>query len=135
VNTFATWIGGFGLNPADQDFNDDPDGDSIPNGIEHVFGSNPNSRSSGITEVSSTTSSLTCRHPLNPDLAGNVTYICEWSTDLSEWRSSGQLNTGGTRVTVVSSPPDPTGMVTVVLTITEGPNARLFGRLSAHHAS
>ena len=135
VNTFATWIGGFGLNPADQDFNDDPDGDRIPNGIEHVFGSNPNSRSSGITEVSFTTSSLTCRHPLNPDLAGNVTYICEWSTDLSEWRSSGQLNTGGTRVTVVSSPPDPTGMVTVVLTITEGPNARLFGRLSAHHAS
>jgi lysophospholipase L1-like esterase len=131
ANTFATWIGGFGLDLADQDFNDDPDADGLANGIEHVFGSNPNSRSVGITEVSATASSLTFRHPLNPNLAGNVDYDYQWSTNLVDWLPGGQTNSAGTRVTVTSSPPDTNDMSTVVLAITEGPAARLFGRISA----
>jgi lysophospholipase L1-like esterase len=131
ANTFATWIGSFDLDPSEQDFNLDPDDDGIPNGLEHVFGTNPDSHNPGITEFSTTPSSLSFRHPLNPDLAGNVTYKPEWSTDLAEWRSSGQSNSAGTRVTVTSSPWALDGMVTVVLVITEGPDQSLFGRLSA----
>jgi hypothetical protein len=130
-NTFATWLGGFGLDPADQDFNDDPDRDGIPNGVEHVLGSNPNGFSPGITGVSATPSSLTFRHPLNPDLAGDVTYSPQWSTDLAEWRASGEPNIGGTSATITSSPPDANGIVTVVITINEGPTKALFGRLSS----
>ena len=133
ANTYTTWIGSFDFDPADQDFNDDPDADGLANGIEHVFGSNPNSRNSGITDVSATTTLLTFRHPLNPVLAENVTYACEWSTDLTEWRSSGEANTGGIRVTADSSTPDPNGIVTVALTVTEGPAQALFARLSARH--
>jgi acyl-CoA thioesterase I len=130
-NTFATWISGFGIDPAAQGFNDDPDRDGIPNGIEHIFGNNPIGFSPGITAVSATPSSLTFRHPLNPDLAENVTYMPQWSTALAEWRSNGQANSAGIRVTVTSSPPDLNGMVTVVLAITEGPDQSVFGRLFA----
>jgi lysophospholipase L1-like esterase len=130
-NTFATWIGGFGLAQAEQDFNDDPDADGLPNGIEHVFGTDANATSIVISEVSSTASSLTFRHPLNPDLAGNVAYAYQFSTDLVGWLQGDQTNSAGTRVMVTSSSPDTSGMVTVVLAITEGPAARLFGRLEA----
>jgi hypothetical protein len=44
---------------------------------------------------------------------------------------SSQLNTHGTRVTIVPSLPDANGHVTTVLSITEGPIAKLFGRLVA----
>jgi lysophospholipase L1-like esterase len=129
--TFESWISGFGLDPADQDLLDDPDHDGLSNGIEHVLGSNPNSISSGFAEITAAASSLTFRHPLNPNLAENITFAYEWSTDLSAWHSSGQTNAGGTRATLASSPPDANGIVTVVITITEGPGAKLFVRLVA----
>ena len=131
TNTFESWIGGFGIDPAEQDFNLDPDRDGIPNGIEHVFGSNPNSFSRGIAAISATATSLTFLHPLSPNIAANVSFAYEWSTDLTEWRSGGQLNAGGTRAIAVPSPPDQYGIVTVALTITEGPAQALFGRLVA----
>jgi hypothetical protein len=129
--TFESWIAGFSLDPADQDFLDDPDQDGMANGIEHVFGTSPNAPSTGISGVASTASSLTFRHPLNPDLAENVSYAYEWSSDLSDWRSGGEMNAGGTRVGIAPAPSDGNGMVSVVLTVTEGSIAKIFGRLSA----
>jgi lysophospholipase L1-like esterase len=129
--TFESWIGGFNLDPADQDFLGDPDEDGLPNGIEHVFGTPPNSPGTGITDVSSSGPSLTFRHPLNPDLVEDVSFDYEWSSDLSDWRSSGEMNAGGTRVGIAPSPPDGNGMVSVALAVTEGSAAKLFVRLSA----
>jgi len=129
--TFESWIAGFSLDPADQDFLDDPDQDGMANGIEHVFGTSPNAPSTGISGVTSTASSLTFRHPLNPDLAEDVSYAYEWSSDLSDWRSGGEMNAGGTRVGIAPAPSDGNGMVSVVLSVTEGSAAKLFGRLSA----
>jgi hypothetical protein len=129
--TFESWIAGFSLDPADQDFLDDPDQDGMANGIEHVFGTSPNAPSTGINGVTSTASSLTYRHPLNPDLAEDVSYAYEWSSDLSDWRSAGEMNTGGTRVGIAPSPPDGVAMVSVVLSVTEGSSAKLFVRVVA----
>jgi hypothetical protein len=129
--TFESWIAGFSLDPADQDFLDDPDLDGMANGIEHVFGTNPKVPSTGISGVTSTASSLTFRHPLNPDLAEDVSYAYEWSSDLSDWRSAGEADAAGTRVGISPSPRDGNGMVSVVFTVTGGSAATLFGRLSA----
>ena len=129
--TFESWIAGFSLDPVDQDFLDDPDQDGMANGIEHVFGTSPNAPSTGISGVTPTASSLTFRHPLNPDLAENVSYAYEWYTDLAEWRSAGEANAGGTRVGIAPSPPDGSGIVSVVHTLTGGAGVKLFSRLSA----
>jgi lysophospholipase L1-like esterase len=129
--TFESWISGFGLAPADQPFDADPDRDGLPSGMEHVFGTNPNGFTQGLTEISASASSLTFRHPLNPTRATTVGYTYEWSADLTNWRTSGQLNASGTRAAFVPSPPDGNGQVTVVLTITAGPAVRLFTRMVA----
>jgi hypothetical protein len=47
-----------------------------------------------------------------------------------EWKTSGQTNTGGTTATIAASAPV-SGVVTVTVTITGGPSAKLFGRLVA----
>ena len=131
IPTFESWISGFGIAPTEQQFNADPDRDGVASGIEHVFGTNPNGFTQGITEVSATASTLTFRNPLNAAIAGTVGYGYEWSTDLTDWRSSGELNNGGTRATVTNSAPDTNGMVTVIITITQGPGGKLFGRVVA----
>jgi hypothetical protein len=59
-----------------------------------------------------------------------VTASYEWSTDLIEWKSSGQTNTGGTTATITVSPPV-ADVVTVTMTVTSGPATKLFGRLAA----
>jgi autotransporter-associated beta strand protein len=41
VTGFDSWIGGFGLDPADQDPTDDPDFDGLDNLAEYVLGGNP----------------------------------------------------------------------------------------------
>ena len=38
---FLAWIEGFGLDPADQDRTDDPDGDGMANVVEYLTGGNP----------------------------------------------------------------------------------------------
>ena len=131
ANTFEAWVEGFGLAASERDFTDDPDGDGLANGIEHVLGTSPAAFSSGVSAESATTSSLTFRHPLNAALATNVAYSPQWSTDLVEWRASGQMNAAGTRATVVSSAPDGGGIITVTISITEGAAATLFGRVAA----
>ncbi len=52
--TFSTWISRpeFGLAAADRDLFDDPDGDSIDNGIENFFGTHPGRPTQGLLAVS-----------------------------------------------------------------------------------
>jgi autotransporter-associated beta strand protein len=125
--TYADWLA---ANAPATGFETDTDKDGIPNGVENVLGSNPNTYNSGLTEVSSTTNSVFFQHTLNPTVASDVSYSYQWSTDLVEWKASTETNTGGTTVTINPSAPA-LGVVTVTITITDGPSAKLFGRLIA----
>jgi len=127
INNYAYWLS---LNSPATGFQTDTDGDGIPNGVENVLGSNPNAFNQGLTEVSSTANSVTFKHTLNPTAASDVTYGYRWSTGLSEWKASGETNTGGTTATISASAPV-SGVVIVTITITGGPSAKLFGELVA----
>jgi hypothetical protein len=126
-NTYSSWLT---ANAPATGFQTDTDGDGVPNGVENVLGSSPNTFNQGLTEVASTANSVTFKHTLNPTVASDVTYSYRWSTDLTEWKADGETNTGGTTATIVASAPV-SGVVTVTITITGGPSTKLFGELVA----
>ena len=126
-NTYADWLST--KSPA-TGFETDSDHDGIPNGVENILGTNPNTCSQGLIEVAATATSLTFKHALNPTMASDVTRSYQWSTDLVDWRSGGETNNGGTTATITPSAPA-AGIVTVIVTITHGPANKLFGRLVA----
>lgn len=128
--TFETWIAAYSLAPADQTFTSDPDRDGITNGLEQLFATNPTTFTPGPIALTASANTLTFQHPLNATAAAAVTHTYEWSTDLVEWRTSNQLNATGTRATITPSAPDINGNVTVTITITQGPNVKLFGRVT-----
>ena len=127
-NTYATWLA---ANAPATGFTTDTDNDGVPNGVEHVLGTNPNTASAGLTQVAATANSITFQHQLNPARANDVSYTYQWSTDLTEWRTSGQTNAGGVQTLISASAPDANGTVTVTMTITSGSSTRLAGRLVA----
>jgi hypothetical protein len=128
---FATWISSFTFAPgADISAEGDADNDGISNVMENVFGTPPNAASAGVAGISGSAGSVGFQHPLNPSLAGDVSYSYQWSTDLAEWRASGVANTGGTVVTI--SPGAPVvGVVTVSAAVTTGAAGKLFTRIVA----
>jgi autotransporter-associated beta strand protein len=126
-NTYASWLT---ANAPATGFITDSDFDGVPNGVEHVLGSNPNTSSAGLTNVSATASSATFAHSLNPSLATDVSYSYEWSSDLVEWKASGIANTAGAIATIAPSTPV-SGVVTVTTTLTSGTATKLFTRIKA----
>jgi fibronectin-binding autotransporter adhesin len=126
-DTFASWIA---ANPPATGFATDSDNDGLPNAVENLLGSNPNAFNVGLTQISATASSAAFQHALNPTAASDVTRSYQWSTDLTEWKTSGETNSSGTTATIVDSPPA-AGVVTVTITITDGPTEKVFGRLVA----
>jgi autotransporter-associated beta strand protein len=135
-NTFASWMGTYDFSAfpgADLSATGDADNDGITNLIEQVFGTAPNAATSGLTQVSATSTSVTFKHHLNPDLASDVTYSYQWSTDLGEWKASGESDTGGTTASIAAGTPV-ADEVTVTATISDGPAARIFVRVVAVQA-
>jgi len=135
-STFASWMAGYDFSAfpgADLSATGDADNDGITNLIEQVLGTAPNAATSGLTEVSATSNSVTFKHHLNPDLASDVTYSYQWSTDLGEWKASGASDTGGTTATITAGAPV-ADEVTVTATISAGPAARIFVRVVAVQA-
>jgi lysophospholipase L1-like esterase len=116
---FASWLTAHA--PA-TGFATDSDQDGLSNGIEHVFGTNPNTFTSGLSVTSATPTSLTFRHRLNPSIATDVAYSYQWSTDLVTWSAPGS---------VTASAPDAAQMVNVTISVPASPATRLFGRLTA----
>lgn len=133
-NDLAAWMAGFTFaSGADTSATGDADNDSISNLVENIFGTAPNAATAGLTQVSGTASSVTFKHPLNADLASDVTYLYQWSTDLSDWKASGQSNTGGTITTIAAGAPV-SGEVTVTASVTAGTATKLFVRITANQA-
>lgn len=126
--SFSDWLA---LNPPATGFGTDSDNDGVPNGVENILGTNPNANSAGLTLISATTNSVSYQHPLNPNMASDVTHGYQWSSDLLEWKASGETNSGGTTATITPSAPV-AGVVTVTVAITDGQSSKLFGRLFAN---
>jgi autotransporter-associated beta strand protein len=133
ANDYAAWIAPFGV--SDPSFGGDPDNDGVNNGVENVLGSNPSVYSNGLTQVSAAAGSFKFRHNQSNTIATDVTKTYQWSTDLVEWKASGQTNTGGITATIaavtitdVVAPGNDVIEVTVTAT---GTPAKVFGRLVA----
>ncbi len=136
-NTYASWIGGFGVGGqtgANQDF----DNDNLSNSVENVLGSNPSVYSAGLTQISATASSVKFRHNQSNTIATDVTGSYQWSPDLVNWAASG-VSIGATTATIghvtitdVNAPAN--DLIEVTVTVTTGPATKLFGRLVATKA-
>lgn len=82
-------------------FNEDHDGDGLPNGIEHVLGSDPNAPGAHpmrLIRVDSKT--LALHHPLTPGMAADVARGYEWSRDLTDWHRGGESDSSGLTVNI-----------------------------------
>ena len=126
--TYASWLAGH--SPA-SGFEADSDQDGISNALEHVFGTDPNTRDMGIRGITKNATSLGFSHPLNPDIATDVSYGYQWSTGLAGWLPSGGTNGSGVKVEINPSSPDDDGIVTVVAMVTAGSTRGLFVRIHA----
>lgn len=116
-------------------FNDDPDGDGLQNGIEHLLGTSPNSFDSQVLKSPRRSGNIfTFNHSLANDRAEDVTYIYEWSTDMIQWYQSGETSIQGQRVTITarkltdSAAPD-NDQIQVALTMTAGTMVQMFSRI------
>ncbi len=129
-DSFADWLL---ANPPATGFETDSDNDGLSNGIENLLGTDPNAFSQGLTQVSATGTSTTFAHSLSATPASDVTLSYQWSTDLVEWKASGETNTALTTATITPSLPV-AGQVTVTAAITTGPSEKIFIRLVATRA-
>ena len=136
ANTFATWIAGYPALGSATGFNDDPDGDGIPNGLENFFGTDPTRAAAGVTHITSTGTALKFRHTRSNTVASNVTAVYQWSSDLVNWFSTGQTNSQGISATIVSTVITDTSapandVLEVTVTFTSGASTHMFARIEA----
>lgn len=128
-DTFSKWIAdpAFGLDPAVQGFNDDPDADGIPNGVENFFGTHPGEFSPSLQGVVVTGGTATFTHPQNAPPATDITVAYRWSTDLQAFHASGSTDANGTSVEISSQADTPSaGTTTVTATVSGTSTERLF---------
>ena len=83
---FEGWISApaFDLDPAEQGFAMDPDGDNLANGIEAWFGTRPDEVSSGLAGFSRGGLSSIFTHPQNDAPPGDLIAFYQWSPNLAD---------------------------------------------------
>jgi hypothetical protein len=125
-DTFAEWIATFPGVGGLTGLTDDPDGDSIPNGVENFFGTHPGESTRGLIAGTTTGNTFTFTHPQGA-LAGDLTQTYRWSTDLKSFHGDGETIGGTTvRFSCAPDPVVPGTATTVTATITGSPVERLF---------
>ena len=117
TNDFNSWIDGFGLDPADQDFEDDSDLDGLDNGLESWFGTHPGQFNGGLADLFSDSITTTFTHPQNLSAPTDVSGFYEWSPNLTDWYASGTGPVGGP--TVIMNPVTVGSTTTVTATASE----------------
>jgi hypothetical protein len=117
TNDFNSWIAGFGLDPADQDFDDDSDLDGLDNGLEAWFGTHPGQFNGGLADLSSNDITTTFTHPQNLSAPADVSGFYQWSPNLTDWYASGTGPVGGP--TVIMNPVTVGGTTTVTASASE----------------
>jgi hypothetical protein len=108
----------FGLSANEKGFNDDPDEDNLPNGIEAFFGTHPKEFNSGISALNTNSETLTTTftHPRNPNMPVNLNITYQWSPNLTTWYAGDGIDgpADGTRVTMTAQTTENTSTVTAV---------------------
>ncbi len=127
-NSFRAYISdpAFGLDPADQGFDDDPDGDNLANGLEAWFGLHPGQFDAGLSAFSTDGTTISYEHPQNETVPGEVTGFYEWSPNLIDWFASGNGPIGGPTVSFV---PTTVGITTTVTATASEELEQLFLRV------
>jgi hypothetical protein len=87
ANDYNTYISdpAFGLDPAVQGVDADPDGDRIFNGLEAWFGTHPGTYNSGLVLRATDGLTSTFSHPHNASPPSDQSGIYEWSPNLVDW--------------------------------------------------
>ncbi len=126
--TFNDWVAGFNLDPSQQSFGDDADGDGIPNAIEAWFGTHPGEFSTGITGIAFDGLSTTFTHPRNLRAPTDLNGSYEWSPNLVDWYAGDGVDgpDGGARVHFQAAVIDQTAHVTATAS---APMERMFVRV------
>jgi autotransporter-associated beta strand protein len=124
--TFAEWIAAHA--PA-AGFDADSDHDGLPNGIEQVFGTDPNAFNPAPAFRRDHDGSSFLTHSLAPVLAADAAYHYEWSSNLYDWHRGGVTDADGLRVDI-DFLPVVSGAEARYL-ITSGSASKLFGRVVA----
>ena len=89
IDTFQSYISdpAFGLDPGEQGFTQDPDGDGLANGLEAWFGTHPGVSDAGLSATATDGVTTTFTHPQNENRPADVVGYYEWSPNLTDWYS------------------------------------------------
>jgi arylsulfatase A-like enzyme len=118
---FDTWINSFdwsGFTNPDLAPSGDPDADGIANGVENIFGTDPNSISQGLVAGERNGNQFTFTHPLNASPAADLTPHYQWSTDLMNFHDDGLTNGSETTTVGFTRGAPSGGLVSVTATVT-----------------
>jgi hypothetical protein len=130
--TFNTWIASYQVGGL-TGFTDDPDHDGIPNGVENLLGTAPDSASPGLTQIAATATALTFQHTRSNSPAAGLTSSYQWSADLQSWHPSAASVGGLTAViadTILIDRAAPLNdIIQVTATVTQGAAPQLHLRL------
>lgn len=131
---FTSWIAdpAFGLDPANQGFALDPDGDGLPNGVEAWFGSNPAQSNPGLSNPSKSFNHTTFTHPQTANPLAGLSGDYEWSPNLIEWYQGGSGPAGGPTVTFSSVT---TNGITTLTATASAPMAKQFLHVKVSQAT
>lgn len=121
-DTFAGWINGFDVDGL-TGFNDDPDQDGKPNGVEALLGTDPSQFTLGLSPLIKGASSSSFTHPQADPGLSDLSGKYQWSTDLELWFDNGAESDGLT-VSLIAERNTPTDGTTTVTATTTGPEPR-----------
>jgi len=127
LSGYASWIATYpGL--ADTAASGDPNYDGIPNLVEYVLNGNPGKASTAILPVvTKVSNNFVFTFSRRLASAQDTTQIFQYSSDLSHWTDVSVSGTTGPEVTLGTA--NGAGVQAVTVTIPQGVNATMFGRL------